>query len=590
MCLHLLPNGKKQRNEWFAGSVQGESGQSLHVTLSGKKAGFWNDHADDVQGSNTLLGLWAETRCAGNFVDAIREAKDWLGVKDEGNFVTPAIQKTYQRPRKDKAKALATRSKVEQYLIEDRGVNRDVLSVLKISETKDGEAIVFPYFDGEDCCLIKYLAVDRPEGKKRMWAEPGGKPVLFGKPAIPESTNYVVLCEGEIDAASWHCHGIFAVSIPNGVDNMDWIEHDWDWLERFEKIYISFDMDGPGKKAALEVTERLGRERCYLVDLPEKDFNAVHLAGEEYAQGYLERARMIVPEEIGTFFDEEEEIWKNLNPEQGRIGTPTPWKLKWSIRPGEVTVVTGYNNHGKSPALLQLGLHLTAEGWRGLVVSLEVTPSDSKAQLIRMACNNQVPSRIQFDHLKETKLADMLFYKVQGRVKWKQILSHYKFCIRRYNVNFLVIDSFMLCGVSGKDLDAHNEFMSAMQNMARDTGTHIFVVAHARKPEAENGEWKSPTKHSIKGSGDLTDLAANVICVHANMRKRAEIDKAEREKNVQKLTELSFHKDGDIWVLKQKNGYGEERYWTGGTPIYVNRLTGLSRSKDKDLPNYYEVL
>ena len=48
------------------------------------------------------------------------------------------------------------------------------------------------------------------------------------------------------------------VSVPNGSQNMQWIEENWDWLSQFPKIIIWSDNDEPGKKMRKEAIHRLG--------------------------------------------------------------------------------------------------------------------------------------------------------------------------------------------------------------------------------------------------------------------------------------------------------------------------------------------
>ena len=54
---HLLPNGKKESNEWRTGSVNGEAGHSLGVHLSGEKAGLWCDFSN-AGDKGDLIDLW----------------------------------------------------------------------------------------------------------------------------------------------------------------------------------------------------------------------------------------------------------------------------------------------------------------------------------------------------------------------------------------------------------------------------------------------------------------------------------------------------------------------------------------------------
>ena len=58
-----------------------------------------------------------------------------------------------------------------------------------------------------------------------------------------------------------------------------WIENEFERLERFEKIYLALDMDKEGELAATEIAGRLGRHRCVRVKLPRKDANDCLVSG-----------------------------------------------------------------------------------------------------------------------------------------------------------------------------------------------------------------------------------------------------------------------------------------------------------------------
>ena len=74
---YLLPQGKKEGHEWRVGSINGESGDSLGVHLTGDKAGVWCDFA--VGNSGDLLNLWVQSRNLTNY-EAIKEATRYLGI------------------------------------------------------------------------------------------------------------------------------------------------------------------------------------------------------------------------------------------------------------------------------------------------------------------------------------------------------------------------------------------------------------------------------------------------------------------------------------------------------------------------------
>jgi hypothetical protein len=75
-CRYLFPNGVERGNCFAVGSLAGETGGSLKVTLGGRWAGAWRDFATGDGGGNLLELL----RCARGYTiaDARREAAEWL--------------------------------------------------------------------------------------------------------------------------------------------------------------------------------------------------------------------------------------------------------------------------------------------------------------------------------------------------------------------------------------------------------------------------------------------------------------------------------------------------------------------------------
>jgi hypothetical protein len=67
--------------------------------------------------------------------------------------------------------------------------------------------------------------------------------------------------------------GLTALSVNAGAGNHQWIDSDWDRLERFSDIVISFDHDEAGDKGAAEVMKRLGADRCRRMKMGAKDAN-----------------------------------------------------------------------------------------------------------------------------------------------------------------------------------------------------------------------------------------------------------------------------------------------------------------------------
>lgn len=88
LAAELLPAGRRHGQEWRAGSLAGEPGQSLAVHLSGAKAGVWSDFASGERGD--ALDLVAAVLFRGNVRDALDWTRAWLGIDSDA---TPQQQR-----------------------------------------------------------------------------------------------------------------------------------------------------------------------------------------------------------------------------------------------------------------------------------------------------------------------------------------------------------------------------------------------------------------------------------------------------------------------------------------------------------------
>lgn len=85
---HLFPNGRQLKREFQIGSLQGEKGQSLKISMSGDKAGLWQDFESNAGGD--IFDLWAAVHgldTQRDFPAVLRSCTDWLGMSP----VVPAL-------------------------------------------------------------------------------------------------------------------------------------------------------------------------------------------------------------------------------------------------------------------------------------------------------------------------------------------------------------------------------------------------------------------------------------------------------------------------------------------------------------------
>lgn len=537
----LLPNGKRVGNEWCAGDAFGCAGKSLKVVLSGGKAGVWADFAAGEGGD--LLDLW-KTAKGVSFVDAFKEAKDWLGLRDDitRKSFKPASSsasapKKYVRPTLDQHEPMVSGGPVFDYLTKTRRLDPDAIAryrVQQMTHSKHGAAVVFPIFDPRALAveMVKYLGVRRePDGKKIIWATAESRPRLFGWQAITKDDRSVVITEGEIDALTIAGWGFPALSVPSGVKNLDWIEHDYDALTRFERIYLCTDNDEPGNACAEAIADRLGRERCFRVVIPgHKDANEAETSGEFCGEDFMravDAAKTLDPAELRNASELGDALWNELNPTPDLLGSELPWgfdRIPWRARPGEVTIWTGWSGHGKSHVLNQVVLHdYATTGSRVLIASFEMPAAKTVATLATIALAHRPSTRPESDAAVHWLGGGIWFYDVVGVRPWRDFLPTFAYAVRRYGIKRIVIDSLLRAGIAEDDYDGQKDFVSALIEFAAAHRVHVHLVAHSRKRDDES---TPPGKLDIRGAAAITDLAHNGFTFWRNKEREQQINDA----------------------------------------------------------------
>lgn len=547
IAAYLLPNGKRQAGEWKCGSLDGEEGRSLSVRLSGAKAGVWADFASGDKGD--LIDLWAKARGL-SVSQAMAEAKDYLGIRD----AMPEREiRQFKRPEKPRCQT--PKGRVQAWL-HGRGITDETIAAFKVGEQlRDGKAYaVFPYLRDGELVNAKHRNVDE---KRDMRQEGGAEPCLFGWHLIDPKARTVAICEGEIDAMTLHQVGVPALSVNAGAGNHQWIENDWDRLERFSEIVLMFDSDDAGIKGAREVAHRLGNERCKLVKLPKKDANEYLQSGADGSDFWeaIKTARPQDPEELRQASDFMSRVKSMFYPAHSDERDPVlrlDREIEWfEFRPGELTVWTGYNGHGKSLLLSQVLLGLMAQDERCVVFSGEMTPERQLKRMVKQATGLDRPTMAYLDSVAGWLHDKLWLFNVVGSASIERLLAVFLYANKRYGARHFVIDSLMMTDVpedgSGA-MTAQKEAMRKLCDFAKCNGVHIHLVAHPRKGVDES---KGPGKLDVAGSSKITDAADNVFTVWSAL-------KDENDDDVD-----PDRPDGKLELRKQRNGDTQHRtLWT----------------------------
>ena len=517
----LLPKGVRKGNEWMVGGVEGHEGKSLKIRLTGERAGLWSDFATgDDKGD--LLGLWAVVKDI-PLADAMREARDYLGV-EQPKFAGHK-RKTYADPGyPDDLQALGSATGVVDFLIE-RGLG-DSIKAYKLAAVGDDQ-VVFPYMRDGKVFHYKFRSIY----EKRFASSEDTEPGLFGWQAIGQNDRQIIITEGEFDALAWYEYGHPALSIPfGGSGNQDWIENEFDNLERFDIIYLSMDMDQTGEQAISTIIERLGRWRCKVIDLPHKDANECLCqdVAKEDMQKCLGEARELDPEELRAASEYTDEIIGQFYPQDTfDPGWDLPWEsafLKFRFRAGEVTLISGYNGHGKSTGVGHIVAETLKVGVRRCVASLEMKPPKWLANLTRQVTCEAEPIISLIRQVSDWWCDKLWVFNVVGTTKVDRLLSTFEYAFHKYGVKFFVIDNFSKCGIAEDDYNGQKAAIESITDFSIKYNVHTLVVAHNRKADSDR---QAGGKLDVKGTGAITDLVDNVFVWWRNRVKEQKLQDPE---------------------------------------------------------------
>lgn len=216
------------------------------------------------------------------------------------------------------------------------------------------------------------------------------------------------------------------------------------------------------------------------------------------------------------------------------------------FRSGEVTVWAGYNGARKSLFTGQVALDLVRQGEPTLMASFEMAPVRTLGRMARQAWGIDRPSPEQIRRFLEWS-ESLFIFDHKGTIKPARCTAVCRYFAEELKGRHAFIDSMMMVCGSEEHLDEQKQFMTGIVRMAIETGLHVHLIAHCRKPTDEN---KPPSKYDLRGSAAISDQADNVITVWMNQSKKAASGAFIRDR---------IQPDALITVEKQRNGSYEGR-------------------------------
>ncbi|THU55910.1 hypothetical protein C4D60_Mb11t11630 [Musa balbisiana] len=349
--------------------------------------------------------------------------------------------------------------------------------------------------------------------------------------------------EGEIDKLSMEEAGYLnCVSVPDGAPAQ--VSKEPLAAAEASRIILATDADGPGQALAEELARRLGKERCLRVKWPEKsatevckDANEVlMLYGPDALKKVVENSELYPIRGLFQFSDFFHEVDAYYHQTQGfELGVSTGWRALdelYTVMPGELTIITGVPNSGKSEWIDALLCNINENhGWKFALCSMENKVREHARKLLEKhirkpffnASYGGSTERMTVQELEQgKKWLNDTFHLIRCEddclpsIKW--VLRLAKAAVLRYGVRGLVIDPYNELDHQRPPNQTETEYVSQMLTMikrfAQHYSCHVWFVAHPRQLQHWTGG--PPNMYDISGSAHFINKCDNGIVIHRN--------------------------------------------------------------------------
>lgn len=408
------------------------------------------------------------------------------------------------------------------------------------SVAKEVDTLIFPFKSGMEVLNVKYRALSG----KIFQMEKGAEKILYNLDAIIEGQDMVIV-EGEIDAMSIHEAGYSrVVSVPNGAPSpgtksyasaLDYLDSAMGIIDKIPTVIIATDNDEPGIILEQELARRVGVEKCKKVTWPEgcKDANEVLCKHDKKTLlDCIANARDYPIKGIFSADDIKSELWHHYDHGDEKGADPGWYNLNqlYTVRPGEMTVVTGIPSHGKSELVDAMMINIAeAEGWRFGIFSPENQPLHIHARkLIQKKIGKPVEDgwgngkMSKEDYAEGINFVDEKFRFIlpgdDDDLSLNAVLDLARIVVRRSGITGLVLDPWNELDHSRGGLSETeyiSQSLSKIRRFARNNGIHVWVVAHPAKLfKDKDGSYPCPTPYDISGSAHWRNKADNCLAVY----------------------------------------------------------------------------
>lgn len=494
--------------------------------------------------------------------------------------------KNYSKPPQDILQNRELKSNVVQWFanrkISEETVNKFLIFVKSewMPQTqKEENCICFPYFRDGQIVNIKYR-----DGAKNFKMFKDAELIFYNLSSIGEK-KYCIITEGEIDCMAVYESGFgaeqvvdeetgeiknddfskwCAVSVPNGASKgnqkLDYLDNCAEWFIGLHEIIIATDGDAAGESLQQELIRRLGVERCKTISYPIeevvptiegkkrrcKDLNEVlQWLGKEAVINTINNAEQIPVEgihEIDDIFPSMLENFRNGVPLAPTTRFPETDEY-WRWKKGDVALITGYANWGKTMYILQMMLTKSIwDGWKWGVFCPENYPAnDFYDDLIEMYAGKWLDKMSEEEYVAAAHFIGQHIFYVYPEDKHDITSIHEKFryLVMKKGIDGVLVDPFNQLDHNQKAYQREDQYLSEvlkdMKRFALLNAVVYNIVAHPKNPHYSEGKVLPVVDMYDIHGGSMWGNKADLIISYHRPRFHEDKNSKEVEVYVQKL-------------------------------------------------------
>ncbi len=456
---------------------------------------------------------------------------------NKGGTLHEKSERQYNRPKEPNHTNLAN-SVVEWF--KGRGIGQETLVKMKVTNGKEWmnsiqvNAIQFNYYRDNKLINIKYR-----DSNKNFKLVSGAELILYNLDGIKGKTE-ITICEGEMDCLSFIEAGITnVVSVPNGATTgknaLEYITNCYSYVDNLTRVNLALDNDEAGKSLRDELARRLGKDICFVVEYPDglKDANEVlKKFGVEAVRDLVKNAKGLPLEDVMYLDMVRDQMLHEFRNGRKR-GTPTYFKSidpHFSWKRGEVIIMGGIPNHGKTTMILQLMLiKSVAEGAKWGIFSPEnFPPTEFYDDLVHTYIGKTTDpfwGDMQMTEKEYIKGMDFVrdhffyVYPEQESPTPEYVNRKFKEMIIKHGIDGCLIDPFNQLDNDmskfGRDDLYISNFLSLEKRFALKHDVYKIIIAHPSKLQKEKeGGYKAPEAYDLHGGSMWNNKADNILCTH----------------------------------------------------------------------------